>query len=217
LLKAAIIYLQGSGGGLLTRTLALSEQTVAYLPKAQQDNQPSIRVSAQDRIKLYNNWNSRNWTASETGIGIGYHTGPQDFYEYENSDLWLIDSFHPAMFEYSLDKKVLFTDTSAWEHLIFIKWKESSLDTIIKLAKLKRSDLDHPTQIRQNELDIFKKLTNTYSGLSIQWEDMLEENTYIESITKLAQELNLVLDFSLVAQLWKSWKIETEKILNERS
>jgi len=211
LLKAAIIYLQGSGGNLLIRTLALSEQTIAYLPRAQYDTQPTQHVSAQDRIKLYNNWNSKNWTTTETDIGIGYHTGARDFYEYENSDLWLIDRFHPEMFADELDKKVLFTDISSWEHLIFIKWKESSLDTIIKLAKLKRPDLNHRVQ---TELDVFKKLT-TYPGLFIQWEDMLKESTYIESITGLAQKLNLVLDFSLVTQLWKSWIIETEKILNE--
>jgi hypothetical protein len=216
LLKAAIIYLQGSGGNLLVRTLALSEQTIAYLPQSQHDTQPIQRVSAEDRIKLYNNWNSKNWTATETEIRIGYHIGSNDFYKYDDSDLWLIDSFHPAAFENELDKKILFNDTSAWEHLVFIKWKESSLDTIIKLAKLKRPDLNHQAQIKQTELDVFKKLT-VYPGLSIQWEDMLKESTYIKSITELTQKLNLVLNFSLVSQLWKSWIIETEKILNERS
>ena len=216
MLKAAIIYLQGSGGNLLARTLALSEQTIAYLPQPQHDTQPIQRVSAEDRIKLYNNWNSKNWVATETEIRIGYHIGSNDFYKYADSDLWLIDSFHPAMFKNELDKKILFNDTSAWEHLIFIKWKESSLDTIIKLAKLKRSDLTHQAQIKHTELDIFKKLT-AYPGLSIQWEDMLKESTYIKSITELTQKLNLVLNFSLVSQLWKSWIIETEKILNERS
>ena len=214
MLKAAIIYVQGSGGNLLARTLSLSEKTIAYLPKTMALEQPTTQISVQDRLKLYNNWNNKNWAFSEDEIGIWYHHGCQDFYHYEDSELWLIDQFHPAMFESELNKQVLFKTTQSWEHLIFIQWKQSSLDTIIKLAKLKRLDLKHEFQIKNKELDIFDKMINTYQGAHvINWEDMLNETTYLDSIKGIAQKLNLILDFSLVKKLWKSWKIETDKIL----
>ena len=108
MLKAAIVYLQGSGGNLLVRTLSLSEQTVAYLPMQYAEQQPTAEVSVHDRFKYYNNWDATNWTATETDIRIWYHTGMQDFVNYETTEKWLIDSFHPAMFKSEIDKKVLF-------------------------------------------------------------------------------------------------------------
>ena len=95
MLKATVVYVQGSGGNLLSRSLSLSEQTIAYLPKSFAHAQPITHISALDRFKLYNNWSSKNWTLSETEIGLWYHAGLQDFYNYEDSDLWLIDQFHP--------------------------------------------------------------------------------------------------------------------------
>ena len=216
MLKAAIVYVQGSGGNLLSRTLSLSEQTVAYLPVELSDKQPTLQMSAQERIKLYNNWNSADWISTEKNLTVWYHYGLQDFYHYENTDLWLIDQFHPTMFKSELDKQVLFKDATSWTHLIFIKYKQSSLNTIIKLSKLKRSDLTHEAQIKKNELVTFNKLINTYPmAYSVFWEDFLEEDSFIRSITELSDKINLVLNYSLVLELWKSWKIETEKILNE--
>jgi hypothetical protein len=207
--------MQGSGGNLLTRTLSLSEQTVAYLPSNLALQQPTLRILASDRFKLYNNWNSDNWTDSETQIRIWYHCGIGDFFYYEDTDLWLIDQFHPHMFETEIDKKILFDNVHAWEHLIFIQWKQPSLATIKKLAKVKRPDMNHEFQIDKVELDSFERLISGYSAHTVYWEDMLEEDLYIQTIRDLSGKLNLILDFSLVKQLWKSWKIETEKLLND--
>jgi hypothetical protein len=218
MLKAAIVYVQGSGGNLLARTLSLSEQTVAYLPVELSAEQPTKHLSAAERIKLYNNWNSTDWTSTEKNLTVWYRHGLQDFYHYENTDLWLIDQFHPTMFKSELDKQVLFKDITSWEHLIFIKYKQSSLDTIIKLSKLKRRDLDHQQQIKKNELVTFNKLINIYPmAHSVCWEDFLEEDSFIKAITDLSNKINLILNYSLVKELWNSWKKETEKILNERS
>jgi hypothetical protein len=216
LLKAAIVYLQGSGGNLLTRTLSLSEQTVAYLPSCLALQQTTLRIPASDRFKLYNNWNSDNWADSEDQIRIWYHCGIGDFFYYEDTDLWLIDQFHPHMFEKEMDKKILFASANSWEHLIFIKWKQSSLNTIKKLARVKRPDMTHQFQIDSVELECFEKLMYRYPLTHIvNWEDMLEEDLYIQTIKDLSGKLNLILDFSLVRQLWKSWKTETEKLLND--
>ena len=213
MLKTAIVYLQGSGGNLLSRALALSEQTVAYLPKQVAEQQPTLTISARDRLNLYNNWNSSNWTQTEKDIAIWYHHGNQHFYRYEDTSLWLIDQFHPAMFADKLEKKVLFESTDQWQHLIFIQWQPSSLDTIKKLAKIKRVDLGHVDQINFIELAVFEQLTKTYPAHVVNWEEMLHEETFINAIQELSEKLNLVLDFSLVRILWKKWKAETDKIL----
>lgn len=215
MLKAAIVYLQGSGGNLLARTLSLGEQTVAYLPRHLALQQPTLRIPAHDRFELYNNWNSDNWADSETQIRIWYHCGIGDFFYYQDTDLWLIDQFHPHMFETEIDKKILFDSVHAWEHLIFIRWKQTSLATIKKLAKVKRPDMNHEFQIDKVELDSFEQLISGYSAHTVYWEDMLEEDLYMQTVRDLSGKLNLILDFSLVKQLWKSWKIETEKLLND--
>ena len=215
MLKAAIVYLQGSGGNLLSRTLSLSEQTVAYLPAQYAKEQPTMEVIASDRFKYYNNWNSTNWISTETDIRIWYHNGTQDFVNYEITDKWLVDSFHPAMFESELIKKVLFETEKSWEHLIFIRYNNSSLPVIEKLAKLKRIDMNHILQIKNTEITIFNKLIECYPAHYVNWEDMLDLSTYIIAIKELATKLKLILDYSLVEQLWTSWNIETMKILHE--
>tara|TARA_B110000503_G_scaffold140179_1_gene230384 strand:+ start:63 stop:710 length:648 start_codon:yes stop_codon:yes gene_type:complete len=215
MLKAAIVYLQGSGGNLLSRTLSLSEQTVAYLPAQYAKEQPTMEVIASDRFKYYNNWNSTNWISTETDIRIWYHNGTQDFVNYEITDKWLVDSFHPAMFESELIKKVLFETEKSWEHLIFIRYNNSSLPVIEKLAKLKRIDMNHISQIKNTEITIFNKLIECYPAHYVNWEDMLDLSTYIIAIKELATKLKLILDYSLVEQLWTSWNIETMKILHE--
>ena len=215
MLKAAIVYLQGSGGNLLSRTLSLSEQTVAYLPAQYAKEQPTMEVIASDRFKYYNNWNSTNWISTETDIRIWYHNGTQDFVNYEITDKWLVDSFHPAMFESELIKKVLFETEKSWEHLIFIRYNNSSLPVIEKLAKLKRIDMNHISQIKNTEITIFNKLIECYPAHYVNWEDMVDLSTYIIAIKELATKLKLILDYSLVEQLWTSWNIETMKILHE--
>ena len=215
MLKAAIVYLQGSGGNLLSRTLSLSEKTIAYLPAQYAKEQPTMEVIASDRFKYYNNWNSTNWISTETDIRIWYHNGTQDFVNYEITDKWLVDSFHPAMFESELIKKVLFETEKSWEHLIFIRYNNSSLPVIEKLAKLKRIDMNHISQIKNTEITIFNKLIECYPAHYVNWEDMLDLSTYIIAIKELATKLKLILDYSLVEQLWTSWNIETMKILHE--
>jgi predicted CopG family antitoxin len=215
LLKVAIVYLQGSGGNLLSRTLALSEKTVAYLPAEYSQQQPRLKLSAQQRFLLYNNWNPVDWPGSETTLRIWYHAGLQDFVNYENSDLWLIDHFHPEMFKFESDRKLLWDNINSWEQLIFIKYQSSSIELIKQLAKLKRSDLDHVRQIEQTELETFDKLQSDYQANIVHWEHMLEKDSYVDVIHQLSQKLDLDLDLALVAKLWQSWKTATDKLLDE--
>ena len=215
MLKAAIVYLQGSGGNLLSRSLSLSEKTVAYLPVEYSQQQPYLELSAPDRFAFYNNWDHTDWIKSES-LSIWYKQGSQDFVNYENSDLWLIDHFHPAMFKSETIKQVLWDNINVWEHLIFIKYQSSSVDLIKKLAKLKRPDFSHTKQIDFVELPTFDDMQCDYpAAIKVNWEDMLVQTNYIKIIAQLSEKLNLDLDLTLVTKLWQSWKTSTDKLLNE--
>ena len=214
MLKAAIVYLQGSGGNLLSRTLSLSEKTVAYLPIDYRQQQPYLELSALERFKFYNNWDHKDWIKTES-LDIWYKQGLQDFVNYENSDLWLIDQYHPAMFKSEITKKVLWDNINVCEHLIFIKYHPLSVGLIKKLAKLKRPDLAHIDQIDFTELFTFNDIQRNYSATMVNWEDMLVQNNYINTVAQLSEKLNLNLDLTLVAKLWQSWKTATDKLLNE--
>lgn len=216
MLKAAIVYLQGSGGNLLARTLSLSEQTVPYQTKNFADQQPTMRVSAQDRLRLYNNWNSGDWPSTENELRIWYHAGQQDFVNYELTEQWLIDSFHPAMFEYEIKRKILFESVSSWDNIIFIKFEPENLETIKKLAILKRKDLNQNNQIAHIEIPCLDRLIAKYpQALTMSWQDMFNLSTFVVAIQQLAVQLNLDLDYDLVEKLWTTWHTETMKILHE--
>lgn len=216
MLKAAIVYVQGSGGNLLSRTLSLSEKTVAYLPAEYSQHQPHLKLSAQQRFLLYNNWNPVDWPSTENALRIWYHAGLQDFVNYENSNLWLIDHFHPAMFKFESDRKLLWDNINLWEQLIFIKYQSSSIELIKHLAKIKRPDLDSVYQLEQTELETFDKLQTDYQANIVNWEHMLEKDSYVDVIHQLSQKLDLDLNLTLVVKLWQSWKTATDKLLNER-
>lgn len=214
MLKAAIIYLQGSGGNLLARSLTLDEGTVAYLPREYAHQQPNIEINVSGRFNFYNNWNANNWIQTEQDIAIWYHHGLQDFVNYELSEKWLIDSFHPEMFKTEIDKQILFESEKSWEHLIFIRYNESDLETIKKLAKLKRRDLNHGSQFA-TEIPIFNNLIKKYTGHYINWHDIVDKTKYIIAIKNLATAMNLKIDYLYVEKLWDTWNHETLKILYE--
>jgi hypothetical protein len=213
MLKAVIVYMQGTGGNLLTRSLCLADNTISPVAVESKEQQPNLHLSAKQKFALYNNWNSRDWTQTETMINIWYHQGLQDFINYELSDLYLVDSFHPMNFENENNKKILWNDLSVWEHIIMITWQPESFDLIHRLARLKRKDLNHSVQL-PTEIAAYNRILATHSGLTIAWESMLNIHTYLVEIKRLAQILNLNLDLDLVAQLWHSWKHTTDQVLS---
>ena len=44
MLKAAVVYMPGSGGNLITRSLALADHTVAYVPESLAKQQPTLTL-----------------------------------------------------------------------------------------------------------------------------------------------------------------------------
>jgi hypothetical protein len=214
MLKAAIIYLQGSGGNLLSRVLTLSPQTIAYLPKEFSQRQHYFKIGAFDRYQLYNNWNSKNWTQTENDIRLWYHCGSNDFVNYESSAMFLIDQFHPCMFDYENKRSLLWTKESRWQHLIFIRYRPESFGKIVSLASKKRPDLDHAKQIYSKELDCMETLIETHQNrLEIWWEDMLKLNSFLDSTKIIADKLQISLDWDLASNLWNKWHQQTALLL----
>lgn len=216
MLKAAIVYVQGSGGNLLTRTMTLCKKTVPLVPQHLAKQQATLDLAIHDRFHYNNNWNNNNWTYTEKSLSIWYKQGFTNFVQYESSDLWLIDSFHPHAFEWETNRKLLWEDITAWPYVIFIKFQNDSLPSIIKNATIKRPDLMHSTQIKNNELAAYNRLlVSMPSALAIWWEDMLHLDSYVSAVQQLCVVIDLKIDIDLVQKLWVCWNAETNLLLNK--
>ena len=212
MLKAVVVYMQGTGGNLLTRSLCLANNTISPLPIEYKDQQPRLDLDKQEKFKIYNNWNAQDWTQTEKEIAIWYHHGHQEFVNYELSDMYLIDQFHPVDFEKENSSQTLWNNLSQWSHVILITWQQQNLDLISKLARLKRKDLNHLLQLPK-EIKIYQQILAQHSGLTVAWENILQKQTYLAEVKKLALALHLDLDLDLVGSLWDSWKQSTDMIL----
>jgi len=212
MLAAAIIYLQGSGGNLLARSLSLDPATVAYLPPELASVQHDYSLDVDQRLALYNNWNYQNWIQSEKELKIWYHAGQNDFVNYENTPLKLIDQFHPVMFETECQRGLLWTSPGVWANTIFITYTDSSLDKITYLAKVKRRDLAHEHQIPA-ELAAMTRLRHMLpNGVGIAWEEMLELDSYIAAIQRIGKQISVAVHPDSVSKLWHSWNYNTQKV-----
>lgn len=215
MLTAAIIYVQGSGGNLLSRSLTLCESTIPYTPEEYALVQHEMQATPEQRYNWYNNWNSSNWVTTEKELALWYHRGINEFVKYESSTLKLIDQFHPEQFAHADDTQNLWLEGNAWKNHVFIEWKNpESLKQITELARIKRPDLDHQSQIAK-EVVTFTRLLHSkkQNSYSIFWEDMLELESYIHAFVELSEKLDINPHIDLVTQLYNQWKISTEQIL----
>ena len=78
---------------------------------------------------------------------------------------------------------------------------------------LKRTDLNHSAQLPK-EIAAYNCMLAAHLGPTIAWENMQDEQSYINEIDRLAQALQLQLDLDLVRQLWQSWRHATDTLLN---
>jgi hypothetical protein len=215
-LKIAIIYVQGSGGNLLSRALALSEKTIPYCKKDHSHIQHNMEMSQTDRYELYSNWNHSDWTMTEREIGMWYRIGLNDFVNYEKSSKYAICQFHPAEFYNENLKRVLWDDISVWENILLIDFEDESLDKIVEFATKKRLDLNHKSQIHSNELAKFSLIKQHVKKLTlVKWEDLLNLDSFVNVIHTVSAQLGLSdINNELVIKLWEKWKYESD-MLNE--
>lgn len=208
MLKAAIIYLQGSSGNLLLRTLTLSKKTIPLTRLGQDDN-----LTPTQRLDVYNNWSADDWTKSETEISYWYSEGYEDFVKYELDPRWFIDNFHPNQFCYENERQLLWLG-QGWQYLIYIDYDDSDIPEITQLAELKRKDLAHKTQIK-TEHETLARMKHQLPGLSVHWKTFKDLNSYLSSIKYLDAKLNLSLDYDLVTDLWTKWNNSTNAITKQ--
>jgi hypothetical protein len=196
LLTACIVYVQGSAGNLLARCLSLDAGTVPYGKK----------IHAENRVVEYNNWDSRNWINSED-LQIDYMIGTVPYHRHETSALKLVHRLHPGQF---LDgETTLWTADYKWKNLIFIE--PNDVDTITKLATLKRTDMDHMSQIKK-ELEIYNNLLPQATYI-LPFTDMFDESKFYKHIQTLCNTIDVIYYEEYVKQIWTKWYDETCKLI----
>jgi hypothetical protein len=216
MVNTVIVYIQGSSGNLLNRTLALDQNTIPLLPIEYANVQPNYDIDSRTRLDLYNNWDYLNWNKTETELNFWYKEGLNDFVDYELSTKHFIDRMHPLMF--FNDSNAGVWSSNSWKNIIFIEWNDSSLSEIIKSAKIKRTDLTHLEQIPR-EIKMYRILKNNYKErcIFVEWESTKTIDAYLNTINMLCVKLNLNIEEKLIINLWNSWKCNTEKILRNET
>lgn len=217
MLYAAIVYVQGSAGNLLTRCLTLDTTTIPGVSEDQRYRQPTLAASTEQRLQWYDNWNTQSWRSAEESLKFWCHCDDQsgpDFYEYADSPLKFIDQYHPGAFESENTNEVLWTKNNAWQHMVFITFADSSLDSMIQFANAKRPCRENTDYIHNIELPSYTKLYQQYpNALTFPFECILEFNTFYPELTKLANHLNLHLPEDAVKLLWNQWHTAHNKVI----
>lgn len=203
-MTAPIIYLQGSGGNLVARSLTLDPETVPYLPENLLSTALTEHYSVETRYRMYDNWDHEDWSKSER-LCIKYHEPPGTTSTFEDTPLKLISTFHPKQFEDG-ERYGTWTHKCYWEHLIFIAYEYEDVEQIIQFAKSKRRDRSHEDQVKRIELDCIKKLMQDKpQHLSIHWHQLQKQDAFLEGIEYLADKICVDFYPDYVAKLWSSW------------
>lgn len=207
MLKATVIYIPGTGGSFLTRVLALSDRCICGTNGCNLQEY-AVPVPAAEKFIKYNNWVDADWKSAENSYRLGYKLGLVDFYHYEQSDLWLIDSWHPVEFTTIQDNKSLWGDQN-YEFKVFIDVDEQAREFLITNQNSKAYALDWP-----GEIAAMHKLQQQYKdhSIGIKFADMLDENSFLNSVSKINDLLELELNFDLVQQMWSKWFEASNKI-----
>ena len=206
MLKATIIYLPGSAGNMLYKTLTLSEKTITGT-SGRDLKEYEKTLTAEEKFNRYSIWDSQNWKKEETKDCLNFKRGLVDFYHYEQSKLWLIDQWHPVEFYNQYTKNILWGD-NFYEKVISVQVTPIHKDFLINNQKAKQYYLNFDDEYKcQHRLqDMFQDRL-----LPIPFDSFFNENTYLDQIILLDKKLNLELDVGLVAKLWKNWFQESSR------
>lgn len=206
MLKASIVYLPGSGGTFLYRTLNLSERTVPG--DSPYELNYTRTVDAKTRLNNYSNWTSNNWKQGEIQWATGYKSGLADFVDFEIIPNWVIDHWHPSEF-LPHDTDSIAWEQGAWPWLIFICVGQEHKEFLIKNQSTKQYHLDWDKEI--SALNILK---TRYANrvLEIDFDAFFDKHAYVQAIKSIDQTLDLNLNFDHVEQLWHVWHTESQKV-----
>jgi len=200
MLKAAIIYIPGTGGSFLRRALSLGQNLIVETAYEV--------VDVDTKFALFNNWNVANWKSAEKLHRPAYRSNRQEFYHFEQSKLWLIDAWHPTEFlQHDLQRSCWIP--GHWDNLIFINVNDSIREFIECNQRNKAYQVNW-----QKETNNLAVLRNQYKNkiVDIDFDDLCNQQEFLLQINKINSKLELKLDIDLVAQLWKSWHTASDKI-----
>lgn len=186
----------GSAGMFLYRVLTLSEQTITGTT-GQDPEEYSCRLTAEEKFARYNNWSGTSWKAAESTTLLSFKCSNVDYYHYADSDLALIDYWHPDEF-LNLD---LWTDDSFYQYVILID-STNKQDFLIDNQQAKHYNLDWDW-----EKSAYDSIREQYQDrvLTINFDDFFDGDYFIQAIKKLDQVLDLNLNYELVEKLWTQW------------
>lgn len=201
MLTAAIVYLCGSGGQFLNRVLALSEKTIPMVKNNDNNiNQPTLQIDAQSRFELYNCFDPSDWRTSEFSLVYQYRWGRNDFFNYENSRMSFIDSWHPHVFVSEEDNGLWPYDK--WPMVILI---ECDHDDIKFLNAQSKNKLYFPnTKAHCHAMETVKQRYQ-HKIFKIPFKSFLNQDTFIPYVQQINKLLDLDLDFVLVEKLYDNW------------
>ena len=207
MLKATIIYLPGTGGHMLYKTLTLSEKTITGTNCADLEEYKK-KLSAQEKFNRYVVWDANNWKKEEAKDFLSYRRGKVDFHHYEQSDLWLIDYWHPVEFAQMLTSNNLLGD-NFYQHVIFIDVDFDHQEFLSKNQETKNYTLNFVSELTQ-----LRQLQNQFRDISctVSFSNFLNQVSYKQDIEKLNHQLSLGLDMNLVEQLWQAWSRESNLV-----
>ena len=196
MLAATIVYMPGSAGMFLYRVLTLSERTITGTTGAD-PKEYSRRLTAEEKFERYNNWDGDSWITAESTTLLSFKCSDVDYYHYVDSDLALIDYWHPNEF-LDLD---LWTDNSFYQYVILID-STNKQDFLIANQQSKHYNLDWAW-----EKSAYDSIREQYQDqvLTINFDDFFDGNRFIQAVKKLDQALDLELNYVLVEKLWTRW------------
>lgn len=207
MLKATIIYLPGTAGNMLYKTLTLSEKTITGT-RGQDLEEYKKKLTAQEKFARYMTWDSSNWKKAEKKDCLSYKIGATDFYHYENSELWLIDNWHPQEFYHLYTKKKLWGE-KFYEKVITIQIEPKHKEFLLKNQKTKIYNLDF-----DNEYRYLTEVVTMFQDIliTLNFDNFFYKTQYLNQISKLDAELDLELDLNLVEDLWQLWFSQSSMI-----
>ena len=197
MLTACIVYIPGSAGNLLARCLSLDTNTVPY----------GKALSVEERYVEYNNWNNKDWVASEVDLVVPYMKGIGDFFIHETNSHKLVHKLHPDQFIDGKDN--LWTGDYQWQNLIFIA--PDDIDTIKKLAETKRTNMDHNSLVN-SQIKMYESLVQE-STYTINFTDLLAYATFSAEVEKICSIIDVVYYKDYVKQIWHKWHKETTHLV----
>lgn len=193
MINSVIVYLPGSGGNFLRRALSLSQNSIVEFAE--------IRLGVQEKFYMFNDWSPDNWKHKEKLHRPAYRTGQQHFVDFEKSDLYLIDAWHPVEF-LNHDNSEMCWSSQAWPKLVFLHVKNQQRNFLEKNQKNKQYSLNW-----DQEQSCFLQLREKYADreIDIDFEFLLDQTLFESTIQTLDYQLQLNLDLKSAVQLWRHW------------